>query len=54
MIATAAESNPSCFAASPLRDVEITLMPSYLRLVRRDLIALNEASNATLVGAPFE
>ncbi|KAG1742731.1 uncharacterized protein EDB91DRAFT_1051632 [Suillus paluster] len=34
MIATAAESNPSCFSATPLQDVESTLMPSYLRLCK--------------------
>lgn len=34
MIATAAESNPSCFSAIPLRDVESTLSPSYLRLCK--------------------
>jgi tRNA-dihydrouridine synthase 2 len=33
MIATAAESNPSCFSSTPLVDVESTLIPSYLRLV---------------------
>lgn len=32
MIATAAESNPSCFSLTPLQDVESTLVPSYLRL----------------------
>jgi len=34
MIATAAESNPSCFSLTPLRDVESTLVPSYLRLCK--------------------
>lgn len=34
MIATAAEANPSCFAVTPLRNLETTLIPSYLRLVR--------------------
>lgn len=34
MIATAAESNPSCFSATPLRDVESTLSPSYVRLCK--------------------
>jgi len=34
MIATAAESNPSCFSSTPLVDVESTLIPSYLRLSR--------------------
>ena len=33
MIATAAESNPTCFSSTPLMDVETTLIPSYLRLV---------------------
>jgi tRNA-dihydrouridine synthase 2 len=33
MIARGAESNPSCFSPSPLKDVERTLWPSYLRLV---------------------
>ncbi|KAH9926510.1 uncharacterized protein B0H18DRAFT_954777 [Fomitopsis serialis] len=32
MIATAAESNPSCFSPTPLVDLEHTLIPSYLRL----------------------
>ncbi|KAJ8590518.1 FMN-linked oxidoreductase [Rhizopogon salebrosus TDB-379] len=34
MIATAAESNPSCFSSTPLQDVESTLVPSYLRLCK--------------------
>lgn len=34
MIARGAESNPSCFSETPLVDVEKTLMPAYLRLVR--------------------
>ncbi|KAI9569497.1 hypothetical protein HD554DRAFT_2091622 [Boletus coccyginus] len=34
MIATAAESNPTCFSSTPLIDVETTLIPSYLRLSR--------------------
>lgn len=34
MIATAAESNPSCFSATPLRDVESTLSPAYMRLCK--------------------
>ena len=34
MIARGAESNPSCFSLTPLKDVEHTLIPSYLRLVR--------------------
>jgi tRNA-dihydrouridine synthase 2 len=33
MIARAAESNPSCFSSEPLRDVERSLWPAYLRLV---------------------
>jgi tRNA-dihydrouridine synthase 2 len=33
MIATAAENNPSCFSATPLVDVEETLIPSYIRMV---------------------
>ena len=33
MIARGAESNPSCFSSEPLKDVEITLSPAYLRLV---------------------
>ena len=33
MIARAAECNPSCFSSEPLKDVERTLVPSYLRLV---------------------
>lgn len=34
MIATAAEANPSCFSPSPLNDLEETLIPAYMRLVR--------------------
>ncbi|KAG8219358.1 hypothetical protein J3R82DRAFT_275 [Butyriboletus roseoflavus] len=34
MLATAAESNPTCFSSMPLIDVETTLIPSYLRLSR--------------------
>lgn len=34
MIARAAESNPTCFSEIPLKDLERTLIPSYLRLAR--------------------
>lgn len=34
MIARGAEANPSCFSPNPLTDVETTLIPAYLRLVR--------------------
>jgi len=34
MIARGAEANPSCFSLNPLKDVETTLVPAYLRLVR--------------------
>ena len=34
MIARGAEANPSCFSPNPLKDVETTLIPAYLRLVR--------------------
>jgi len=34
MIARGAESNPSCFASQPLKDVDNTLLPAYLRVVR--------------------
>lgn len=34
MIATAAEANPSCFSPTPLNDLEETLIPAYMRLVR--------------------
>ncbi|KAJ6520503.1 hypothetical protein C8R45DRAFT_807957 [Mycena sanguinolenta] len=34
MIARAAESNPSCFSATPLADVERTLCPAYLRVAK--------------------
>lgn len=33
MIARGAEANPSCFSPEPLKDVETTLVPAYLRLV---------------------
>ncbi|KIJ22231.1 hypothetical protein PAXINDRAFT_165466 [Paxillus involutus ATCC 200175] len=32
MVATAAESNPTCFSTTPLMDLETTLIPSYLRM----------------------
>ncbi|KAF8844132.1 FMN-linked oxidoreductase [Paxillus ammoniavirescens] len=32
MVATAAESNPTCFSSTPLMDLETTLIPSYLRM----------------------
>ncbi|KAF9245624.1 hypothetical protein BU15DRAFT_85355 [Melanogaster broomeanus] len=32
MIATAAESNPTCFSSAPLLDLETTLIPSYIRM----------------------
>jgi len=32
MIATAAESNPSCFSPTPLVDLEETMIPAYIRL----------------------
>ena len=34
MIATAAESNPTCFDPKPLVDLEGTLLPPYVQLVR--------------------
>jgi tRNA-dihydrouridine synthase 2 len=34
MIATAAETNPTCFSPTPLENVEHTLVPPYIRLVR--------------------
>ncbi|RDB29464.1 tRNA-dihydrouridine(20) synthase [NAD(P)+] [Hypsizygus marmoreus] len=34
MIARGAESNPSCFSPTPLKDVERTLVPAYIRLAR--------------------
>jgi tRNA-dihydrouridine synthase 2 len=33
MIARGAEANPSCFSLNPLKDIETTLVPAYLRLV---------------------
>jgi len=33
MIARGAESNPTCFSPRPLRDVDNTLLPAYLRVV---------------------
>ena len=33
MIATAAEANPTCFSPTPLKDLELTFVPSYIRLV---------------------
>lgn len=36
MIATAAESNLSCFRAGPLVDAASELVPSYARLVSTD------------------
>ncbi len=33
MIATAAEANPSCFSPTPLKDLELTFVPPYIRLV---------------------
>ena len=38
MIARGAEANPSCFSPNPLKDVETTLIPAYLRLVRVPLL----------------
>lgn len=40
MIARGAESNPSCFSPRPLVDVETTLLPAYLRLVRVDFVSI--------------
>ena len=34
MIARAAETNPTCFSSTPMIDLEKTLWPKYLRLVR--------------------
>lgn len=34
MIATAAESNPTCFSPEPLSDLIKTFVPNYVRLVR--------------------
>ncbi len=33
MIATAAEQNPTCFSPTPLKDLETTFVPAYIRLV---------------------
>ena len=33
MIATAAEANPTCFSPTPLKDLELTFVPGYIRLV---------------------
>lgn len=33
MIARGAESNPTCFSSRPLKDVDRTLLPAYLRVV---------------------
>jgi tRNA-dihydrouridine synthase 2 len=44
MIATAAESNPSCFSPTPLTDVEDTLIPAYIRLVRYSKYAFGHQS----------
>lgn len=38
MIATAAEANPTCFSPKPYTDLETTLIPSYIRLVRISLV----------------
>ena len=35
MIATAAESNPTCFSPEPLLDLESTFYPSYIRVIRK-------------------
>ncbi|EJF67476.1 FMN-linked oxidoreductase [Dichomitus squalens LYAD-421 SS1] len=32
MIATAAEANPTCFSPTPLKDLELTFVPGYIRL----------------------
>ena len=37
MIARAAETNPTCFSSTPMIDLEKTLWPKYLRLVRHSL-----------------
>lgn len=42
MIARGAEANPSCFSMNPLKDVETTLVPAYLRLVRVSLFWTTE------------
>ncbi|KAI0801462.1 FMN-linked oxidoreductase [Fomes fomentarius] len=34
MIATAAEANPSCFSPTPLKDLELTFVPPYIRLCK--------------------
>ncbi|CCL98544.1 uncharacterized protein FIBRA_00544 [Fibroporia radiculosa] len=34
MIATAAESNPTCFSPTPLTDLETTFIPNYIRLCK--------------------
>ena len=48
MIATAAESNPSCFSSTPLMDAESTLVPSYLRLVSPPLSITTPAASHPL------
>lgn len=52
MIATAAESNPTCFSSTPLMDVESTLIPSYLRLVSQSAQRAYHLSHALAVEIP--
>lgn len=51
MIATAAESNPTCFSPTPLADLEKTFIPSYLRLVS---IRYFSSSPFLTLPAPFQ
>lgn len=43
MIATAAESNPTCFSKTPLTDLETKFVPSYIRVV--SIISFGYAQN---------
>ena len=62
MIATAAEANPTCFSPTPLKDLELTFVPAYIRLVsplplfrasvRQLTCSFDRASTWTTIGPP--
>ena len=48
MIATAAETNPSCFSPTPLVDVHRTFIPTYLRVVSSGTASPSRSPNLSL------
>jgi len=53
MIARGAESNPTCFSSRPLKDVDTTLLPAYLRVVCKFYSGLHASFHIFSVSEPI-